>query len=351
MHLKHKVSFSFKKHIRNLLSHLTKKLGQALSFLKHLQGLGMSNHYMPIKFKNILLTLFLNLTFVWILSGFFIVPNHTEAIITRWRQYNRTLGAGIHWRIRFIEQIFKVNIGLQKFDVNNNLVFSQDAQLLSAALEIQYTIQDSSHFFLTIKDPIKYLRHIALSHLHEEVSHYKLADLLDKKSLYTIQANLQKKLQETIDLYKMGVHLLDISLPVIRFPADIKQAMEQTQETIQKAKYLESQAQLQAKQMEYETTLKIQTLYEKAYLQKQKAIAAAQTDTKHFLKLLPHYRKTPQLTMQRLYVQMLKKVSHKNHKLRLMKIKLDNTAENATSTPSKKPLSTTKKSTVSSYDK
>jgi HflK protein len=259
--------------------------------------------------RKILFSVLTQLLIWWILSGFFMLHAPMEAIITRWGDYQRTVRHGIHWHMRFIEKVFKIEIGQPKQQSYTLSGLTADANLISVTIEIEYSVKDGRTFFFGICNPQQYFQETVMSVLQQAIHHYSLSDLLSPKTSFAIQKELQQSLKTEIARYPLGISLLGIGLPMLKPPLELKKDFDSLAAVQEKARKIEAAAKLQARTLQHHTELQMQALYEKANVEKYETIARAKMETIRFLALLPYYEKYPQITIQHLHCQKAEKIA------------------------------------------
>lgn len=274
----------------------------------------MRNGRRPLSPQKVFFSLLFNLILGGLFLGFFVVRPHTEAVVLRWGQYQRTVGPGIHWRMLMIEKTFKVKIDQPQRYTRTIVALTSDANLVSATLAIQYGIQQSYPFLFNMKNPIEYLQHIAISTLHAEVNSHSFAELLTAAGTQAIQKKVHQALHAAITNHPMGIRLVEVIVPTINPSTELKKDFEGVQQLQRQSQQQVYEARTKAAQAKHETALKIQQLYARANTQKQKTVIRAQSDISQFLALLPVYEEAPQLTTQRLYLEKIETILRKTPK-------------------------------------
>jgi membrane protease subunit HflK len=307
---------SFKQSITSVLKDLKKILiGRGLyQVIRHIKQHGENNPKSPFTLKNLLFSILTNIALGWIIFGFVVIKPHTEAIVTRWGQYQRILKPGIHWHMRFIEKVNSVEIDQNKRYTQSILAFTRDEQLITGTLELSYQIHDSRQFLFNCTQPIELLRRTAISHFLEEIKNHSLSELFSSEIIGNIHKKLQSTLEAKIARYPIGLKLIAISPLKIRSPVELQKQFSTIQKAQQEISQLEQEAKKVATQIKRKTDEDIQKMYAKANIRKHEIITKAKSDISQFLALLPSYEEDPQLTTQQLYFEKIEKILKKTPK-------------------------------------
>jgi modulator of FtsH protease HflK len=252
--------------------------------------------------KYTLLGIMLNLLFYWIFWGFYVIHPGEQAVITRFGRYYQTKKAeGFHWRIRGIDQLFKIETGKLKNTMQMVPVFTSDNYFISIKLKIQYRIQVAHRYLFALTKPLDYLQYTALSLVQNQLSQYPLNHLFDPETLASIRAHIFKDLHEILDRERIGLELVEVALPILQIPESLQTAFEATQQAKKEAQNQQQQARIESVQAMQTAELKVASIKREAENYRQWVVAQTQSDIERLLTLLPFYQKAPQLTLDLFY--------------------------------------------------
>ena len=93
---------------------------------------------------------------LWLASGFFIVQEGQQAVITQFGRYHSTVGAGFNWRmpwplqrheVVFVTQIRSLDIGrdsiIQATGLRESAMLTEDENILEIKFAVQYRLTDA----------------------------------------------------------------------------------------------------------------------------------------------------------------------------------------------------------------
>jgi membrane protease subunit HflK len=263
----------------------------------------------PSNKKYISISLAGQIIFTWLLLGFYIVPPSMEAVITRFGNYQRTEHPGLHWRMRFIEKVFKLEVNQPKTYSYNLSALTADHNLVSAVLEVKYSIHNSRLYLFGMVNAPQLIEELITSAFQKAVGDYSLSSLLLAKTNLPIQKIAYSRLKPELEHYPLGITLWEASIPLIQPPLEFKKELESLEKTKNEAQEIKNQSQLKIAQIKYDTELHIQQLDANATAEKDKKISKAKIETQRFLALLPYYEQDPKLTLQRLYFSKIEELT------------------------------------------
>jgi membrane protease subunit HflK len=160
---------------------------------------------------------------------------------------------------------------------------------------------------------VETLRHSAESAVREVVGNNTMDKVLFERSQLAIEA--QKHLQETLNLYKTGLTVSQFTLPNARPPEEVKQAFDDAISARENKNQLESEAKAYASKTVPEAKGVAARVKAESEGYKASVVAKAQGDAKRFSLLVEQYRKAPEVTRKRLYLETMQDVLSKNQKV------------------------------------
>ena len=152
-----------------------------------------------------------------------IVPQASEYVIERLGKYRTTWGAGIHFKIPFIEKVSKkVTLKEQVLDSPPQPVITKDNVTMQIDTVIYYAVYDSKLFAYGAVSPISALSNLAATTLRNIVGELELDGTLTSRD--TINAKMTTILDDATD--KWGIKVNRVELKNIIPPQEIQKSME-----------------------------------------------------------------------------------------------------------------------------
>ncbi|HOF52567.1 MAG TPA: protease modulator HflK, partial [Rhodoferax sp.] len=103
---------------------------------------------------------------IWLGTGFFIVQEGQQAVITQFGKYKSTVNAGFNWRLPypiqrhelvFVTQIRSVDVGrdtvLKATGLKESAMLTEDENILDIKFAVQYRLSDARAFLFESKNP------------------------------------------------------------------------------------------------------------------------------------------------------------------------------------------------------
>ena len=135
------------------------------------------------------------LVLIWLGTGFFIVQEGQQAVITQFGKYNKTVYAGFNWRLPypiqrhelvFVTQIRSVDVGrdtvLKATGLRESAMLTQDENILDIKFAVQYRLSDARAFLFESKNPAEAVVQAAETSVREVLGKMKM-DAACRKSV------------------------------------------------------------------------------------------------------------------------------------------------------------------------
>lgn len=255
----------------------------------------------------------------WVGSGFYTVQPGEEAVLRQLGRYTGTEGPGLNWywpspignrNVLRVDEVRALEIGVRgsaPVPVEANMI-TGDQNIVDVQLLVQYNIKNSRDFLFKAVDPAGItIKDAAETSLRQVVGERAIDDVLTTEK-EAVQADTEVKLQALLDLYQTGINVTEVKLLNVRPPEqvqdafdDVVRAREDKDRIINLADaYREAQIPL----ARGEAARKM----EAAQAFKETRVAEATGQANRFLAVLREYRKAPDVTRQRLYLEAMEDI-------------------------------------------
>ncbi len=256
----------------------------------------------------------------WLSSGFFIVQEGQQGVITSFGKYSKTVEAGFQWRLPFpFQQHEIVSVTrLQQVDVGRNAIvaatglrdssmLTQDENIVDIRFTVQFTIKDARDFLYENRDPEQAVMLAAESAVREIVGKSTMDSVLYEQR-YLIAVELAKSVQTQLDRLKAGIQIKNVNVQSVQPPEQVQAAFDDAFKANANREQLKNEAQAYANDVIPRAQGKAAELREQAEGYKARVIATAEGDSQRFKSVLTEYQKAPQVTRDRLYIDAMQQV-------------------------------------------
>jgi len=281
------------------------------------------------------------LVLLWIIRGgpLYIVEAGEEALIMTFGRYSSSTGPGLHMKLPWpiqsvttleVATVRRVEVGYRTInpgppaqyrDFRNDAEMRKESQMLSgdenivnADMTVLFTISDAPSFAFRVKQPENALRDLSEAVVRQIVGDHAIDTVLTTGK-GTIQNEIKEKLQALADFYNIGVAIQQVQLGEVQPPSavanafkDVATAKEDKERIINESKGYQNE---QLPQARGNATQIVKAA--EAYAAER--LARAEGESQRFKSVAREYRKAPEVTMTRLYLETMEKILAKAHKV------------------------------------
>ncbi|MCR6628344.1 MAG: FtsH protease activity modulator HflK [Pseudoxanthomonas sp.] len=247
-------------------------------------------------------------------SSFQLIGEQDRGVVLRFGQYTRTMQPGPNFKFPWpIESVTKVNAtGVRTFS-NSLPVLTRDENIITVSFNVQYRVGDPKLFLFGTTDATRVLEQTAQSAVREVIGRSDLDAALNNRG--PLSATAGTALQASLEAYRTGLVVTELSLQDARPPEAVKPAFDEVNSAQQENERLVSQARAVAARIVPEARGDAQQIRTQAEGYKTAAIAKATGDATRFSLLLDEYRNAPEVTRKRLWLDTVQQVLAGNRKV------------------------------------
>ena len=259
---------------------------------------------------------------IWLGTGFFIVQEGQQAVITQFGKYTTTVGAGFNWRLPypiqrheliFVTQIRSVDVGrdtiIKATGLRESAMLTEDENIVEIKFAVQYRLNDARAFLFESKNPADAVVQAAETAVREVVGKMKMDSALsDERD--QIAPRVRALMQKILDRYKVGIEVVGINLQQggVRPPEQVQSAFDDVLKAGQERERAKNEAQAYANDVIPRAVGAASRLKEEADAYKSRIVAQAQGDSQRFKSVLAEYQKAPQVTRDRMYIDAMQQI-------------------------------------------
>ena len=262
------------------------------------------------------------LVLVWLGTGFFIVQEGQQAVITQFGSYHGTVGAGFNWRMPWpvqrhetvnATQIRSVDVGgdavMRATGLRESAMLTEDENIVEIKFAVQFRLNDARAFLFSSRDPEDAVRKAAETAVREVVGKMKMdAVLADERD--QIAPRVRSLMQVMLDRYQVGIEVVGINMQQggVRPPQEVQAAFDDVLKAGQERERSKNEAEAYANEVVPRAKGSASRLIEEAEGYKARIVAQAEGDAQRFQLVQAEYAKAPQVTRDRLYIDAMQQV-------------------------------------------
>ena len=259
---------------------------------------------------------------IWLGTGFFIVQEGQQAVITQFGGYKNTVGAGFNWRLPYpiqrhetisATQIRSVDIGrdnvLKATGLRESAMLTADENIVDIKFAVQYRLSDARAYLFESKNPSEAVVQAAETAVREVIGKMKMDAALSEER-DQIAPRVRTLMQDILDRYKVGIEVVGINLQQggVRPPEQVQSSFDDVLKAGQERERAKNEAQAYANDVIPRAVGSASRLKEEADAYKARIVAQAQGDAQRFKSVYNEYQKAPQVTRDRMYLDAMQQI-------------------------------------------
>lgn len=259
---------------------------------------------------------------IWMGTGFFIVQEGQQAVITQFGKYKSTVGAGFNWRLPypierhelvFVTQIRSADVGrdtiIKSTGLRESAMLTEDENIVEIKFAVQYRLSDARAWLFESKNPADAVVQAAETAVREVVGKMRMDTALAEER-DQIAPRVRALMQTILDRYKVGVEVVGINLQQggVRPPEQVQSSFDDVLKAGQERERAKNEAQAYANDVIPRAVGSASRLNEEAAAYKARIVAQAQGDAQRFSSILAEYQRAPQVTRDRMYLESMQQI-------------------------------------------
>ncbi|MDC6170086.1 FtsH protease activity modulator HflK [Paucibacter sp. XJ19-41] len=256
----------------------------------------------------------------WLGSGFYIVQEGQQAVVTSFGKYSKTVDAGFNWRLPYpfqaneivsVTQLRSVEVGrnavAQATGLRDSSMLTLDENIVDIRFTVQYRLKDSREYLFENRGPDEAVIQAAESAVREIVGKSKMDSVLYEQR-DAIAAELAKSVQNQLDRLKAGILVANVNVQNVQAPEQVQAAFDDAFKAGADRERLKNEGQAYANDVIPKAQGTAARLREEAEGYKSRVVAQAEGDAQRFKSVLTEYQKAPAVTRDRLYIDTMQQV-------------------------------------------
>lgn len=253
-------------------------------------------------------TFFLVIIFIlWFILGIYQVEQAERSVILRLGKYLETKGPGLRWNPPIIDSRTVVDVVRVRPHRHDALMLTKDENIVDVTVSVQYQISNPENYVLEIRDPDNSLAQATESALRHVVGSSIMDDALTT-GREEIAQMVKQRLQIYLDRYDTGLQVVIVNIEDSSPPDQVQEAFDDVIKAREDEVRVRNVAETYANGLVPEARGQAQRMIQDAQAYREQVIAEAEGDAARFNLLLGEYKKAPEVTRSRLYLEAVQNV-------------------------------------------
>ena len=270
-----------------------------------------------------IVVLVLAVVLLW--SSWFTVQPEETGVVQRFGEVVRTEGPGLHFKIPYgvetvrlipTARVLKEEFGFRtevpgrrtRFSprqfLNESLMLTGDLNVIDVDWIVQYRIDDPGKFLFRVREPIDTIRDVSEAVMRQVVGNRLGSDVLTV-GREAVQEEVKLEMQKILTTYETGVRITSVKLQDVTPPDPVKPAFNEVNEARQDRERTINQAQEQANREIPKARGEAGRTIAQAEGFALERVNQAKGEANRFQAILAQYRRFPEVTRKRLYLEAL----------------------------------------------
>jgi membrane protease subunit HflK len=231
---------------------------------------------------------------------------------------------GLHYRLPYpVEEVYLpkvtrqniIEIGMRSGEparhvlevLPESLILTGDENIVDIHFVVFWRIRDAQKYLFNIQNPEITVKDVAESAMRDVVGQSNIQPILTGARQKTEQA-VQKLMQEVLDRYGAGISVDQVQLQKVDPPDQVIDAFRDVQAARADQERLQNEAGSYANRVIPEARGEAERILQAARAYREQTVAEATGQTARFLKVYEEYKKAPEVTRKRLYLETMERV-------------------------------------------
>ena len=278
--------------------------------------------------QKVLIGLVVLIVFVGLFSSFYTVPTDSVAVVQRLGGFHTTAEPGLHFKLPFgidektvvpVRRQLKMEFGYGTAGATNPYQSSRDSaeeersmvtgDLNAVTVEwvVQYSIADPKEYLFEFEDPNATLRDMSEAVMREVVGDRTVDEVLTVGRQEAEVKGLER-LQSIVSSLKMGLHIDQVQLLNVNPPREVQTSFDEVNRAGQEKEQMIQQARGEYNKLVPRAKGEAEQKISAAQGYATKRVNEAEGDADRFNALLTEYKKAPEATRKRIYLETIGEV-------------------------------------------
>ena len=266
---------------------------------------------------------------LWGLSGFFRVEPDEVGVVLRFGKFVREVQPGLNYHLPYpIEtaltpqalRVNKVNIGFRESDdmrrgttlrdvPEESLMLTGDENIVDVDFSVLWRVKANAvgDFLFSVQDPPGAVKAVAESAMRQVIGRSNIQAILTG-ARQTIETGVQELMQQTLDGYGAGVTVQQVQLQKVDPPTQVIDAFRDVQAARSDLERAQNEAQTYANKVVPEARGRAAKIIQDAEAYRAQTVAEAKGQASRFTQVYDQYKKAPDVTRQRIYLETMERV-------------------------------------------
>ncbi len=274
---------------------------------------------------------------LWGFSGFFRVEPDELGVVLRFGKEVREVQPGLNYHLPYPVEtaltpkalgVNKIDIGMREIDngrrgtatirdvPEESLMLTGDENIVDVDFSVFWKVKPTGvgQYLFNIQFPEGTVKAVAESAMREVIGRSEIQPILTG-ARQTIEVAVQDLMQKTLDHYGAGILVQQVQLQKVDPPAQVIDAFRDVQAARADLERSVNEAQTYANRVIPQARGRVAQVIQAAEAYRSQTVAEATGQTSRFLNIYEQYKKAPEVTRERMYLETMERVLGNTNKI------------------------------------
>jgi len=269
----------------------------------------------------------------WGLSGFFRVQPDELGVVMRFGKYTRDARPGLNYHLPYpvetvllpkVTRVNRIDIGMRLVEdlrrgstvrdvPEESLMLTGDENIVDVDFSVFWVIKPAgaADYLFNIQMPEGTVKAVAESAMREIVGRSDIQPILTG-ARQNIETRVQELMQKILDFYGAGIQVTQVQLQKVDPPSQVIDSFRDVQAARADLERAQNEAQTYANRVVPEARGRAAQITQSAEAYREQTVAEARGQTARFLSVYEEYKKAPEVTRQRMYLETMERLLGNN---------------------------------------
>jgi membrane protease subunit HflK len=267
---------------------------------------------------------------LWGFSGFFRVEPDELGVVLRFGKFVREVQPGLNYHLPYpIEsaltppalRVNKIDVGTLPVEnvrprgapvrevPEESLMLTGDENIVDVDFSVLWRVKPNGvgDYLFNIQSPEGTVKAVAESAMREVIGRSTIQPILTG-ARQNIETGVQELMQKTLDQYGAGILVQQVQLQKVDPPTQVIDSFRDVQAARSDLERAQNEAQTYANRVVPEARGRAAKFIQDAEAYREQAVAEAKGQTSRFLQIYDQYKKAPDVTRERMYLETMERV-------------------------------------------
>ena len=255
------------------------------------------------------------LLLLYFVMGVYQVDQQERGVVLRFgKAQEAIILPGLHWNPPLIDRVLIENVTQVRSRPHDSEMLTEDENIVKVKMTVQYVISDVRKYKLQVRDPDESLYQATESAIRHVVGSTEMHEVLTEGRA-ALGEEVRIRTQRYMDAYGTGIQVTTINIDETAPPDAVRAAFDDVIRAREDEVRVRNEADAYANQIVPEARGEAQRYLEEAQGYKQRVMSESTGEAERFNKLYIEYRLAPEVTRDRMYIDMMEAVMSNSTKV------------------------------------